>query len=129
MPDTNVWIAYLNPGDSPVKANVRSQRPTDIAFCSVVKAELLFGAYRSLRLEANLKLLNTLFQQFPSLSFDDAAAEDYGRLRADLVSRGTPIGPNDLMIASIALAHNLTLVTHNTREFGRVSGLRLVDWA
>jgi tRNA(fMet)-specific endonuclease VapC len=62
------------------------------------------------------------------LPFDDAAAEAYGRLRAELARRGTPIGPNDLMIAAIALAHDLTLVTHNTAEFSRVSGLRLEDW-
>ena len=59
---------------------------------------------------------------------DDPAAEAYGRLRAELARRGTPIGPNDLMIAAIALAYALTLVTHNTAEFSRVPGLRLEDW-
>jgi tRNA(fMet)-specific endonuclease VapC len=62
------------------------------------------------------------------LPFDDAAAEVYGRIRAELASRGTPIGPYDLMIAATALANNLILVTHNTREFARVSGLVLEDW-
>jgi tRNA(fMet)-specific endonuclease VapC len=65
---------------------------------------------------------------FHSYAFDDSAAERYGRIRADLVTQGTPIGPNDLMIASIALANNLILVTHNTREFARVDGLPLEDW-
>lgn len=129
LPDTNAWIAYLNPSDSTVKDNFRRHSLADMAFCSVVKAELLFGAHRSARREANLKLLAVLFEQFPSLPFDDAAAEVYGRLRANLTSRGMLIGPNDLMIAAIALAHGLTLVTHNTREFSRVTGLRLVDWA
>ncbi|MFN8498803.1 MAG: type II toxin-antitoxin system VapC family toxin [Anaerolineae bacterium] len=129
LPDTNAWVAYLNPGPSSVKDNFRSQRLADIAFCSVVKAELLFGAYRSARIEANLGLLKAVFQEFRSLPFDDAAAEICGRLRADLAARGTPIGPNDLMIASIALAHDVILVTHNTREFSRVIGLRLADWA
>jgi len=129
LPDTNVWIAYLNPGDSPVKPRFLQHDPQDVALCSVVKAELLFGAYRSARREANLRLLETLFGGFPSLPFDDTAADQYGRVRADLVARGTPIGPNDLMIAAIALTHNLILVTHNTREFGRVAGLRLDDWS
>ncbi len=102
----------------------------------MVKAELLYGAYRSSRRADNLQLLATLFQQFGSLPFDDAAAEHYGRVRADLDGRvradlaaqGTPIGPNDLMIAAIALANNLILITHNTRESARVAGLTLEDW-
>ena len=69
-----------------------------------------------------------MFQQFESLPFDDTAADAYGRIRADLTVRSTPIGPNDLMIAAMALANRLTLVTHNTREFARVTGLRLEGW-
>jgi tRNA(fMet)-specific endonuclease VapC len=63
-----------------------------------------------------------------SLPFDDAAAEEYGQLRAYLANQGTPIGPNDTMIAAIALANGLTLVTHNTAEFSRVPGLMIKDW-
>ncbi|HEV3257827.1 MAG TPA: type II toxin-antitoxin system VapC family toxin, partial [Gemmataceae bacterium] len=63
-----------------------------------------------------------------SLPFDDAAAAHYAPLRADLESKGTPIGPNDYQIAAIALANNVTLVTHNTQEFSRVVGLFLEDW-
>ena len=65
---------------------------------------------------------------FVSLAFDDHAARFYGRIRADLAARGTPIGANDLLIAAIALAAELTVVTHNTSEFGRISGLALEDW-
>jgi tRNA(fMet)-specific endonuclease VapC len=128
LPDTNAWIAYVNPGASAVKARFRAHPPTDILFCSVVKAELLYGAYRSSRRADNLRLLAALFQQFASLPFDDAAADAYGRIRADLAAQGTPIGPNDLLIASIAPANNLILVTHNTREFARVTGLIIEDW-
>jgi tRNA(fMet)-specific endonuclease VapC len=60
--------------------------------------------------------------------FDDRAGEEYAKVRADLAAKGTPIGPNDLLIAAIALANGLTLVTHNTTEFSRVLGLRLEDW-
>jgi tRNA(fMet)-specific endonuclease VapC len=66
--------------------------------------------------------------RFISLPFDDQSALIYGQIRAQLAASGTPIGPNDLLIASIALANNLILVTHNTREFSRVEGLRLEDW-
>jgi tRNA(fMet)-specific endonuclease VapC len=61
-------------------------------------------------------------------SFDDSAAKVYGQIRADLEVKGTPIGPNDLIIAAIALSNGLTLVTHNTAEIGRAPGLKLVDW-
>jgi tRNA(fMet)-specific endonuclease VapC len=128
LPDTNVWISYLNPGESAVKRRFPGHPPSAIALCSVVRAELLYGAYRSTKSEANLQLLGMLFRSFPSLAFDDAAADCYGRIRATLAQQGTPIGPNDLMIAAIAQAHSLILVTHNTREFSRVVGLQLEDW-
>ena len=60
--------------------------------------------------------------------FDDVAAKHCAKTRADLAAKGTPIGSNDLMIAATALAHNLTVVTHNTREFCRVENLQLEDW-
>ena len=63
-----------------------------------------------------------------SLPFDDQAASIYGQIRADLAGKGLSIGPNDLMIAAIALAKGVTLVTHNTREFNRVAGLSIEDW-
>ena len=110
-----------------MKSHFRAHQPADIAFCAVVKAELLYGAYRSVRREDNLRLFVTLFRQFESLPFDDTAAETMDD-STDLAMRGTPIGPNDLMIASIALVHHLILVTHNTREFCRVAGLQLEDW-
>ena len=69
-----------------------------------------------------------LRQQFLSLPFDDAAAEHYGRIRADLTARGLTIGGNDMLIAATALANGCTLVTHNTAEFSRVPGLVIEDW-
>ena len=63
-----------------------------------------------------------------SVNFDDAAAKKYGKIRSDLAFKGTPIGPNDLMIASIALVNDMVLVTHNTREFSRVATLKIEDW-
>ncbi|MGI8538657.1 MAG: type II toxin-antitoxin system VapC family toxin, partial [Rubrobacteraceae bacterium] len=68
------------------------------------------------------------FEPFGSLAFDDRAAEEYGVIRADLERAGTPIGPNDLLIASIARSRDLTLISMNRREFGRVAGLRLTDF-
>ncbi|MBS3965077.1 MAG: type II toxin-antitoxin system VapC family toxin [Methylomonas sp.] len=126
--DTNVWVCYLNPGETPVKAHMRQHAANNLWLCDVVKAELYFGAYKSSRQQQNLQLLSNLFQQFQSLAFDGHAAQTFGQLRAHLHRQGQPIGPYDLQIAAIALANDLTLVTHNRREFGRIDGLRLTDW-
>jgi tRNA(fMet)-specific endonuclease VapC len=128
LPDTNVWIRLLNPGETPVKERFHAANPGKIRLCSVVKAELYFGAYRSSRKKENLTLLERLFQVYASLSFDDRAAKTYGDIRAKLATLGSPIGPNDLLIASIALVNRATLITHNTKEFGRVPGLKMEDW-
>jgi len=128
LPDTNVWIRFLNPGDNQVKDHFLSADPSTIWLCAVVKAELFFGAMKSTRIHENLALLADLFADFESLSFDDDAARKYGEIRSDLARKGTPIGPNDLMIASIASVHEAVLVTHNTREFARVTGLTVEGW-
>ena len=75
-----------------------------------------------------MALLHQFFGQLISLPFDDAAAETFGKVRAHLFAAGTPIGPNDMQVAAIALANNLILVTHNTGEFSRVPGLQIEDW-
>ncbi len=128
LPDTNACIRYLNVPASPVAVKFNQTAPRDIALCDIVKMELYYGAYRSSRQQSNLAVLKMFFVPFLSLPFDDAAADICGRIRAELAAAGTPIGPYDLQIAAIALANGLTLVTHNTREFSRVSGLLLEDW-
>lgn len=126
--DSNVCIRLLNEKNSPVARRFVRHSPAEIALCSVVKAELLFGAQRSARVQANLHHLQRFFAPLQSLPFDDRCAEHYGSIRSELAEKGIPIGPNDLLIAAIARAHDATLVTHNTGEFGRVTGLRLEDW-
>jgi tRNA(fMet)-specific endonuclease VapC len=128
LPDTNAWIRFLNAEGSKVQQRLQTINSCKIRLCSVVKAELYFGAERSSRREENIRLLNELFSGIVSLDFDDAAAVQYGKIRGDLTSAGTPIGPNDLMIAAIALANEMVLVTHNTREFSRVVSLKIEDW-
>jgi tRNA(fMet)-specific endonuclease VapC len=102
--------------------------PGDIRLCSVVKAELCFGAYKSVRKEHKLTILENLFKCFSSFSFGDRAARIYGDLRSRLAARGAMIGPNDLMIASIAIANKSILITHNVKEFKRIDGLEIADW-
>jgi tRNA(fMet)-specific endonuclease VapC len=96
--------------------------------CSIVRAELVFGALKSRDAAANLEKVHRFLSPFVSLPFDDSAADAYGRIRADLTDRGLTIGPNDLFIAAIARSQDLTLVTHNVEEFRRVPGLKLEDW-
>ena len=79
-------------------------------------------------LPSNLRLLVRFFEPFSTLPFDDRCVDSYGRIRNDLERLGTPIGPNDTFIAATATAHDLTLVTHNTDEFGRIPELAIVDW-
>lgn len=126
--DSNTCIQFLNASHAGVKRQFLAHHPSDLALCSIVKAELLYGAYRSARVAANLQRLQTFFAPMRCLPFDDACVHTYGQLRAVLVAKGVVIGANDMLIAAVALTHKLTLVTHNTREFARIDGLTLEDW-
>jgi tRNA(fMet)-specific endonuclease VapC len=96
--------------------------------CTIVKAELFYGSARSARPNENRAAQEAFLVGRPCFEFDNAAADEYARARALLEAAGTPIGTMDLLIAAIALANNLVVVTHNTRDFSRVPGLRLEDW-
>jgi tRNA(fMet)-specific endonuclease VapC len=127
--DTNACVDYLRSASgSKIAERLAEKSPGDIVMCSVVRAELLFGALLSSRVAENLAKVRQFLSQFVSLPFDDAAAEAYGQIRANLTGRGMTIGPNDLLIASVARSRNITLVTHNVDEFGRVAGLTIEDW-
>lgn len=128
--DSNAWIGYLRQSRPTIIARLQSHSNDEILLCSVALAELYFGAERSgpTRRDENFALIAEIRADHDSLPFDDAAAGHHARIRAHLAALGTPIGPNDLMIASIAVSRNLTLVTHNTREFSRVPGLMIEDW-
>lgn len=126
--DTNACIRILNNSSKNLVERLRRHDSSEVRLCSVVKAELLHGARKSSRAAENLELLKRFFAPFQSIPFDDASAEHYGQIRRDLERTGNPIGPNDFLIAATARAHELILVTHNVREFSRVSGLQIEDW-
>lgn len=126
--DTNACIQLWQRKNLNLRRHFQQYRPAEIALCSVVKAELLYGALRSEQKENNLQLLHSLFAPLQSFNFDDIAAEHYAQIRADLTAQGNLIGANDLMIAAIARANQVTLITHNTGEFSRVQGLAIEDW-
>jgi tRNA(fMet)-specific endonuclease VapC len=127
--DTNTCVDCLRKKGNPlVQTRLGTHPPSDIALCSIVVAELRFGAEKSANPAKHHAQVDTFVSQFVSLSFDDVAARNYGQIRHTLESLGQAIGDNDTLIAAIAVANNLILVTHNTREFSRVAGLVLEDW-
>jgi tRNA(fMet)-specific endonuclease VapC len=125
--DTNIAIELMR-NHAGFLAKVREVGQENLLLCAPVEAELWYGVAKSMQQERNRTQLLTLLQWLPSLPFSGQATQKFGDIRAHLTRKGTPIGPYDIQIASIALAHGLTLVTHNTREFARVPGLLLEDW-
>src|SRR4051812_9041055 len=128
--DTNTWIALLRWQNAGVLSRLKAQPAEEILLCSVVLAELWFGAERSdrNRRDDNFRIIDEHADNYESLSFDNLAARDYAAIRAELINIGQPIGPNDTMIAAIARSRGATLITNNTAEFSRVPGLALDDW-
>lgn len=126
--DTNTCIRYLNSTNHNIVTRLNSLSPNDIYLCDVVKFELYYGAYKSGKQQQNLESLRIFFNEFVSLPFDGKAADICGYIRVQLNKKGTPIGAYDLQIASIALAYDLILVTHNISEFSRVDNLKYEDW-
>ena len=126
--DTNACIQILNSRNSPVTKRLLSIPVQEIYICTVVYSELYYGAYKSANVNKNLSQLENFLSEFVDLPLDRQAAKIAGQIRARLDSLGIPIGPNDLLIAAIALANDLILVTHNTREFSRIESLKYEDW-
>lgn len=124
--DANAVIALLNDTTSPIARRVRRHAPRDFGVSAVVIHELYYGAFKSQHVEQNVARVDAL--QFSVLEFDEEDARRAGQIRAHLASKGTPIGPYDVLIAGQAMARELTLVTHNTSEFQRVPGLTVEDW-
>lgn len=123
--DTNAVIALLNKNQTFIE-QLKRYRPSDFAVSSIVMFELYYGAHKSQKVLENLNKLQKLL--FIELAFDRQAAQIAGKIRADLTKLGTPIGAYDVMIAAQAIAHNLTLITHNVKEFQRIDGLKWEDW-
>jgi len=124
--DTNIVVACLN-GHMTVAQRI-ADHLAEIAIPSLVAAELYYGAYASSRSQENLAKLDRFLQAVSVVSFDLSASRRFGMLKAGLRKKGRPTSETDAWIAAIALTHNATLVTHNTRDFEHISGLMLEDW-
>ena len=127
--DTNTCIHFLNGRYDSIKRTILSTPPNDIAIPSVVKAELLLGAYKSARRKENLETLERFLQPFEIIPFFDLVTYVYADIRSTLEKSAQIIGPNDLMTAAIVRFHEGILVTENIAGFQRVQGLRVENWA
>lgn len=129
MLDTNICIYSIKHKPEQVFLRLQEHEPADICISSVTYAELVHGVEKSQAIEKNRLALALLLANIEILNFDANAAESYGKIRADLEKQGTPIGALDMMIAGHAKSLNYTVVTNNTKEFNRVPGLKLENWA
>jgi len=124
--DTNICSAHMRRPAG--LAHRFIQYSGRLSIPTVVLAELYAGAFLLDDPTRILAGINDLLQDLELLAFDEASAKQFGMLRGDLKRAGITVGPIDLQIASVALAHDLTLVTNNTSDFQRIPGLRLEDW-
>jgi len=126
--DTNICIYFLKGISTNINLKLQQTNPNNIKIPSIVRAELLFGAEKSKRKKQNIELINKFLVPLEIIPFDNKAAEFYATVRSSLEKKGKVIGPNDLIIASIVLANNGTLVTNNPKEFKRIRILKVVNW-
>lgn len=128
MLDTNICIFVIKKRPEKVLSHLQAHRPSEICISSITYAELCHGVEKNQAKDRNRLALTLFLSSISILPFDEAASLEYGRVRARLEQRGTPIGPLDSLIAAHARSLHMTLVTNNTREFRRVEGLSIEDW-
>ena len=124
--DTNI-LSYFVKGNSGVE-NSFIKHSESIFLCSIVQSECFFGAKKANKTSL-VSVYDTIFATYPVLAYDAKTAEIFIDLKVDLSNKGTIVEDFDLMIAAIALANDLTLVTANTKHFQRVEGLKVEDWS
>ena len=129
MVDTNICIYVIKEKPESVIRKFLKNNPEEMCISSITYAELLYGVEKSKAIQKNRIALSLFLSPIKILEFNDYAAQEYGQIRADLEQKGMPIGSMDMLIAGHAKAEDLILVTNNTKEFQRVAGLKLENWA
>ena len=125
--DTNMCI-YAQKKNQNVLSKIYENLQDGLAISSITLAELEYGVQARDSIKKNYLALMTFLSIVNVISFDSSAAEEYGKIRAYLRKKGTPIGAMDMLIVAHAKAENLTLVTNNVREFERVPDLIIENW-
>ncbi len=127
--DTNIFIYIRQKRPDEVLRRFRNLRPGEAAISVITYGELFYGAVKHIQQATAIAQLRELLHHLPALPLPEGASESYGKIRAELEARGEVIGNNDLWIAAHALASGLILVTNNEKEFRRVKGLKVQNWA
>ena len=126
--DTDTCLYFLNRSSEKLIAQFKKFSPAEIKLAAITVAELFYGAEKSTAKEKNFRNVERFAASFEIIPFDERCCKIYAQIRTSLKKLGTPIGPMDLLIASICLAKNLILVTNNTKEFRRIKKLKLENW-
>lgn len=126
--NTNTCIYFLKGQSETIQQRLYLHSPAQIAIPSIVKSELLLGAYKSRNKKKNTEIVESFLAPFSVAGFDDNESSVYAEIRSELEKKGKVIGPNDLIIASIVLSNNGVLVTNNEKEFKRIAALRVENW-
>lgn len=127
--DTNI-ISYWMRGDRKLIEKIRIHSPSELSLSAITLAEIFYGIEKSpFKKEERWLKIQRIMDELTLYPFNEKAASSYGPIRAELEKQGFPISERDLQIASIAVANNLCLVTHNVKEFSRIYQLRIEDWA
>lgn len=126
--DTNICIYFLKGMYTTLLDRLKTKTPADIKIASIVKAELLLGAYKSNNPEKTKKRVDEFLLPFIILPFDDEASIIYAKIRGTLEKKGDIIGPNDLILAATVLTHEGILITNNVDEFRRIKELKTENW-
>ena len=127
--DTNI-VSYWMCGDQSLMDKIKSHSPSELSLSTITLAEILYGIEKSpTKKKERRTKISRLCSQLAIHPFDERAVEKYGSIRARLEREGHIISERDLQIASIAMAKRLSIVTHNTKEFNRIKGLTVEDWA
>ena len=125
--DSNALSVWARRSSTHFLSHLLTVSPTDLCISSVVEMEILFGIELNDQFSYLLSI-QALLRELPILPFDSASALQAAKIRAQLQRMGRPIGAYDALIAATAIAHNLIVVTHNTREFSRIANLKVEDW-
>jgi tRNA(fMet)-specific endonuclease VapC len=126
--DTNILIYLMNSKSLKLQNKFTSQSIEEFCVSSITVAELIYGAKKSKKIEKNLNAAIKILSAFQIIDFTSMDAFEYGDIRADLELQGNIIGANDLLIAAQARRLKLVVLTANTKEYGRVKGLKIENW-
>ncbi|MBI5196860.1 MAG: type II toxin-antitoxin system VapC family toxin [Nitrospirae bacterium] len=125
--DTDMCIYWLK-GNENIEKNIVKNGFEEVFITVITECELFYGAYKSMKKDKNLAVVEDLKTKISTLHTVNGVPAAYGQIKAELESKGEPLDDADLLIASIALQNDATLVTNNTAHFRKINGLKIENW-